>query len=268
MDSLRTQRTSDPRKNSASGRDNSLASKFAGVVEGYRSFLGRLALLSFTLFLGGCYSSKINEPEPRNREYDEGAYAESDERNKPAVGSLYSEATGSLLEDTRAFRVGDLVVVRINEHADARGGASTRLSRTSSREAGVEELLGLVEAIRAQSPEVDPSTLWKFVSDYQFQGKGDTSRAGSLTGSIGVKVRKMLPNGDLFVEGTKIVMINHEEYHLYVSGVVRTADIQQDNSVDSSLVADSRVEFTGNGDIEEQTQQGWLSWLLNKISPF
>jgi len=77
-----------------------------------------------------------------------------------------------------------------------------------------------------------------------------------------------MPNGDLFVEGTKVVMINHEEYHLYVSGVIRPSDIQMDNSVDSSLIADARVEFTGRGDINDQVERGWLTKILDFVNPF
>jgi flagellar L-ring protein precursor FlgH len=77
-----------------------------------------------------------------------------------------------------------------------------------------------------------------------------------------------LPNGDLFVEGTKVVMINHEEYHLYISGVLRTTDIQPDNSVVSSLLADARVEYTGRGDINDQVERGWLNKALDWINPF
>lgn len=227
-----------------------------------------LPLLVGALVLSGCYRTHIKEPKPREREYETGKYAAEDLQRAPAVGSIYSEARAGLLEDTRALRVGDIVMIRINEHADARGGASTKLSRSSNREAGVEELLGLVQNMQSSGSGIDPSTLYKLVSQYQFSGQGQTSRAGSLQGRIGVRVREEMPNGDLFVEGTKVVMINHEEYHMYISGVVRPSDIQQDNSIDSTLVADSRVEFTGNGDIEEQTQQGWLSWLLNKARPF
>lgn len=216
----------------------------------------------------GCYRNQIKEPKSREREYETGKYAQDEPENEAAVGSLYSDSRAGLLEDTRALRVGDIVTIRISEHADAQGGASTKLSKSSSREAGVEELLGLIEVIQAQAPALDPTTLYKLVSDYQFKGEGQTSRAGSLEGHIGVRVRDEMPNGDLFIEGTKIVMINHEEYHLYISGVIRPADIQEDNTIESSLVADSRVEFTGSGDIEEQTQQGWMSWILNKINPF
>ena len=63
-------------------------------------------------------------------------------------------------------------------------------------------------------------------------------------------------------------MINLEEYHLYVSGVVRPADIEGDNSIDSSLIADARVEFTGRGDIADQVERGWLTKALDFLSPF
>ena len=182
-----------------------------------KSFRGVLVVVALLCLTTGCYRNQIKEPKAREREYETGKYAQEEEENAPAVGSLYSDAQAGLLEDTRALRVGDIVTIRISEHADARGGASTKLSKSSSREAGVEELLGLIDVIQAQAPALDPTTLYKLVSDYQFKGEGQTSRAGSLEGRIGVRVRDEMPNGDLFIEGTKVVMINHEEYHLYIS---------------------------------------------------
>ena len=76
------------------------------------------------------------------------------------------------------------------------------------------------------------------------------------------------PNGDLFVEGTKVVMINHEEYHLYVSGLIRSADIARDNSVPSSRIADAQVEFSGRGDVDDTTEKGWLAKILDTVNPF
>ena len=63
-------------------------------------------------------------------------------------------------------------------------------------------------------------------------------------------------------------MINHEEYHLYISGVIRPSDIAMDNSIDSSLIADARVEFTGRGDINDQVERGWLTKILDFVNPF
>jgi flagellar L-ring protein precursor FlgH len=77
-----------------------------------------------------------------------------------------------------------------------------------------------------------------------------------------------MPNGDLFLEGTKVVLINNEEYHLYISGLVRPTDIAQDNSVLSSRIADAQIEFTGRGDLADQQRKGWLARLLDWANPF
>ncbi len=216
----------------------------------------------------GCGPSHIQPFTPRERKYDMGQYEAMNERSKPATGSVYSEAQAGYLEDTRALRVGDVVHIRIDEQADAQGGATTNLSKETSREANVDALLGLVPAIQKAYPNIDPERLVAMASSADFSGQGRTERAGKLSGSIAVKVKQTMPNGDLFVEGTKVVMINHEEYHLYVSGVARPADIEGDNSVLSSLIADARVEFTGRGDINDHVERGWLTKTLDFINPF
>jgi flagellar L-ring protein precursor FlgH len=228
-------------------------------------------LLAFGLMLStlaACGPNHIAPFTARERKYKAGEYAATQAQNKPATGSIYTEAQSGYLEDTRALRVGDIVLVRINEKADAEGGATTNLSKETNRSAGVEALLGLVPAIQKAYPNIDPKELMAMASSYDFAGEGKTQRAGSLKGVIGVKVKQELPNGDLFVEGTKVVMINYEEQHLYISGVIRSPDIAPDNSIDSSLIADARVEFTGRGDIDDQVERGWLTKFLDAVNPF
>lgn len=218
--------------------------------------------------IAACGPSHIQPFTPHDRKYEVGEYESTKKQSRPATGSIYSEAQAGYLEDTRALRTGDVVHVRIDEKADAQGNATTDLSKETSRDASVENLLGLVPAIRKAYPNVDPEKLVSLASSYDFKGSGKTERAGQLTGLIAVRVKQTLPNGDLFVEGTKVVMINHEEYHLYISGVVRPADIEGDNSVPSSLIADARVEFTGRGDINDQVERGWLTKVLDFVNPF
>jgi len=226
-----------------------------------------LALLGLA-FVEGCGPSHIAPFTPRQRKYEPGEYAATKKGSEPSRGSIYSEAQPGFLEDTRALRVGDIVLIRINEHADAEGGATTNLSKSTSREASMQSLLGLVPAIQKAYPDIDPTKLLSMASESDFSGEGTTQRAGSLRGTIGVHVKQELPNGDLYVEGTKVVMINHEEYHLYISGVLRPPDIAPDNSVDSALIADARVEFTGRGDIDDQVERGWFTKILDFINPF
>ena len=97
--------------------------------------------------------------------------------------------------------------------------------------------------------------------------EGDTRRNGTLSGQMAVRVVRELPNGDLFLEGTKVVLINNEEYHLYVSGITRPADIASDSSIASSRLADAQIEFTGRGDVAGQQRKGWGSRLLDASQP-
>lgn len=217
---------------------------------------------------GGCGANHIQPYTPRHRNYEVGAYAQKDPGTKPSNGSLFSDANSGYFEDPRAGRVGDIVSVKIDESADATGATGTKLSKESSSSAGVGAFLGLVPALKKAYPSLDPSKLFEYASKSNFDGQGGTSRKGQLTGTIAVRVIKEMPNGDLYLEGSKVILINAEEYHLYVSGVVRPSDIQQDNSVSSSRIADAQIEFTGSGDLADTTRRGWLSRFFEFINPF
>ena len=227
----------------------------------------RCALAAIWL-LAACGPTHIAPFVPRERKYQSGDYAADQDLARPSRGSIYTEGMAGYLEDTRAVRVGDIVMVRIDEQANAKGGANTDLSRKSNRSMGMNALLGLVPAIRSAHPDIDPEQLVSLMSDMSFQGDGQTSRDGVLKGVIAVRVKRLLPNEDLFIEGTKVVMINNEEYHLYISGLIRTADIEDDNSVPSWRLADAQVEFTGRGDIASSVDRGWLAKVLDAINPF
>jgi flagellar L-ring protein precursor FlgH len=233
-----------------------------------RSLAYALAVASLGLLVPACGPNHIQPFTARDRKYNPGEYAATRADAKPSNGSLYSEAQPGYLEDTRALRVGDITMVKINENAQASGGATTNLKKDTSRSAGVDSLLGLMPAMKKAYPNIDPAQLLKMASSFDFDGEGKSERSGTLKGLIGVRVKQEMPNGDLFVEGTKVVMINHEEYHLYISGVIRPSDIEMDNSIDSSLIADARVEFTGRGDINDQNERGWLTKILDFVNPF
>jgi flagellar L-ring protein precursor FlgH len=227
-----------------------------------------LALALLPLALLGCGPPHIAPFTPRQRAYTPGAYAQKDPSAKPSAGSLFSEAAGGYLEDTRAVRVGDVVVVVISEVADAQGNATTKLSKSSSATIGVDSLFGMMSALAKAHPGLDPAKLLSFASQSDFTGDGNTQRQGQLTANIAVRVSRELPNGDLFLEGTKVILINSEEYHLYISGVVRPADIAQDNTIASTRIADAQLEFTGRGDLADQNRKGWFGRALDAVNPF
>ncbi|MBX7190573.1 MAG: flagellar basal body L-ring protein FlgH [Sandaracinaceae bacterium] len=201
----------------------------------------------------------------RQRDYDPGQYAEAP--HAVSSGSLWLDGSRGLFADFRAARAGDLVTVVIDENPRATGDATTRSGRESSFELGVNGLFGLTAAMARAYPDLDPEQLVGLVGSSSFEGGGSTARSSRLRASVAVRVRRVLPNGDLFVEGTKVLLVNEEELHLYISGVVRPADIVEDNSVSSSRLADAEIEFSGRGGITDSNRPGWLHQLLMQISP-
>ncbi len=189
------------------------------------------------------------------RNYVPGEY---DVDQADATGLLWGATTPNIVEDLRSRRLGDLVIVRIEESADASDQATTKTSSESDIEAGISNFFGAVEAFAARHPKVDKDALIKALYKTSFKGDGKTTRKGTLKATIACQVKKVLPNGDLFIEGTKTIQINAEETHLYLSGVVRPYDIDMSNTVSSSRVLDPRIDLSGRGVVSDKQRPGFL----------
>jgi flagellar L-ring protein precursor FlgH len=205
---------------------------------------------------------------PKHREYEVPAQAADTASRAP--GSLFMAGQGAagLFTDQRAYRVNDLVVVRVEEVADAQRRANTDLKRESGFSVDVSAFLKAVNGagITAALPTLDAKL--GLNNGTTFDATGATGRTEHLQASVPALVRKVLPNGNLFVEGHRVVLVNQEENHFYISGVVRPIDIDQTNTVKSNLMADAEVEFTGRGVISDNQRQGWLSRFFGWIWPF
>lgn len=234
---------------------------------------GRNARFVFTitgvmaLLLAGCEPRHIRAYTPRERMYDPKEYEEVQVARPDQTGSIWSDSSPSLFEDLRASRIGDILTVVIDEKQKGSGDASTTLNDQSSMDAGMSKFFGLMTALVEAYPDIESEKLIGLMSSSDFSGDGSTSRASQLEGRIAVRVKKVLPNGDLFVEGHKVILINAEELHFYVSGAIRQSDVRPDNSVLSSLIADAQVEFSGRGVISDKQSPGWLQQLADKYSP-
>ncbi|MBN2528429.1 MAG: flagellar basal body L-ring protein FlgH [Deltaproteobacteria bacterium] len=214
-----------------------------------------------------CEPRHIRAYTPRERIYDPKDYEEVKMASPESTGSIWSDSSPSLFEDLRASRIGDILTVVIDEKQKGSGDAATTLSDESSMDAGMSKFFGLMTALVDAYPDIESEKLMGILSNSDFAGDGSTSRSSQLEGRIAVRVKKVLPNGDLFVEGHKVILINAEELHFYVSGAIRQSDVRPDNSVSSSLIADAQVEFSGRGVISDKQSPGWLQQLADKYSP-
>lgn len=185
-----------------------------------------------------------------------------------ANGSIWQENSTGLVEDFKAQATGDILTVMISEQASASKEATTDTSRASSVAAGVPNLLGLETKMTGIQNWMDLSKLLNASTDSKYAGSGSTTRKENLSATISARVIDVLPNGNLLIEGRRYVMVNHEEQLIILSGTVRPRDISRDNVVNSALIADARITYSGKGIISDRQQPGWLMNLLDKIWPF
>ena len=100
----------------------------------------------------------------------------------------------------------------------------------------------------------------------EFSGSADTDQSNSLKGSITLTVIEVLPNGVLSVRGEKWITLTRGEELIRVSGLVRPRDIEQNNTVLSGKLANSRITYSGRGELADTNRMGWFARIF--ISPF
>ena len=211
----------------------------------------------------------IAEYKPKRREYRPPVARPNPVADTNTSGSLMAGVGlgATLFTDVRSFGIGDLITVRVVESSAAERSTSTELERNSELESGF-DIAGTLGTLAAENTALNPNKLIFQNSKNRHRGGGTTSRKDRITFFVTAAVRQVLANGDLFIEGDRIVKVNDEEHHFYVSGVARPADVATDNSIPSTLLAEAEIEFFGEGTLSRKSKQGWFNTLLDWIWPF
>lgn len=185
-------------------------------------------------------------------------------------GTIYAASTGlDLYGDSRAKRVGDIVLVRIVETSKANKEANTKTERESTVTGGVSSLFGLETWLADKNSRFSPSLTElqaKLTND--FEGKGKTDRKSNVTATISARVIDITTDGNLNIRGYQEVKVNNETQHIILSGIIRPQDVAQDNSVLSTHLADARIEYSGQGVLGDKQQPGWMARALDSVWPF
>ncbi len=230
-----------------------------------------IALCLLIVPVWGCASSarQIQDYEPRQRDYVFPVEAE-DLTSSRRDGSLWSstDRANYLYTDQRAIRVGDILTVRVQEFATAQRATATNTSRTTEMNASIREFLGLVASLQEIAPDIPVDLAVEAGSSLAFDSRGETGRSEQLTATVQVIVRQLLPNGNLFIEGHRVILVNSEEHHFYVSGVARAHDIDEHNSIASSHLADAEIQFTGRGVLSDGERPGVVARFFSRFWPF
>ena len=179
---------------------------------------------------------------------------------RPADGAVFQPASGyaPLHYGSRAHRVGDIITVILAERIDTRKSTRATTARDGS--------------IALSPPSVGPLALnpglFDVGADADFKGQGNAAQAASLSGTISVTIAEVLPGGMAHIRGEKIFQLSQGEEWVQLSGIVRLADIDVDNTVVSLRIADAHIAYSGKGSVQQASREGWLGRFFTKVSPF
>lgn len=165
--------------------------------------------------------------------------------------SLWTTESRSLYDDSRDFKVGDLLTIVIMERSSASQAVNTN---------GDEKSAFAVNAGAGLLRDVVPSMDKEITTGYQ--GAGKTSRSGALTGQLTVSVTGIEPSGVLLVEGHQKIKVNGDLQEFFVKGKVRPEDVSSVNTVISSSLAEAYIEYKGNGASGDSAKPGIITRIL------
>ncbi len=200
-----------------------------------------------------------------------------------AKGSLWQgeSAYNTFFVDNKARTVNDIVTIEIVESSTASKKATTKLGRSSEISAAAPHLFGLETKLDAKLSQaeadnaagatkaaIDLSNILSATTQNDFDGSGETTRTGELSGKMTALVQGVLPNGNLRIEGRRVVTVNGEEQIMILTGIIRPEDVNSQNIVLSTYIADAAISYYGMGVVAEKQRPGWLARKFDQYWPF
>ena len=191
-------------------------------------------------------------------------------------GAIYQAGfETNLYDDRKAYRVGDIITITLNERTQASKNANSQLQKDSTANIGLTSLFGGGVSVNNPNGGLNPLDAARLSLDAEYNASRDTkgdAKAGqsnSLSGSVTVTVSEVLPNGILAVRGEKWLTLNTGDELVRIAGLVRADDIGTDNTVPSTRVADARITYSGTGAFADASQPGWFDrFFMSPLFPF
>jgi flagellar L-ring protein precursor FlgH len=181
--------------------------------------------------------------------------------------SLWRNGSRAFFKDQRAAQVGDILTVTVNITDKAAIANETQRSRENKEDSGITDFAGS-KLLSGSAAKVLPGRILTADSAASSDGKGSVNRQEALQTNVAAVVTQVLPNGNLVVEGKQEIRVNFEIRELIVAGIVRPEDIQSDNTIDSSKIAQARIAYGGRGQITDVQQPRYGQQVLDVLLPF
>src|SRR3954462_3680155 len=189
---------------------------------------------------------------------------------QPAVynpNSLWRNGSRAVFKDQRALQGGDIMTVKVKITDNAKFENGTQRSRTNKEDSGVTDFIGS-KLLTGDAAKLMPGKILTADSTANSEGKGSVNRQEALLTNVAAGVTQGLPNGNLVVEGKQEVRVNFEVRELIVAGIVRPEDIESDNTIDSTKIAQARIAYGGRGQITDVQQPRYGQQVMDILLPF
>ena len=180
------------------------------------------------------------------------------------ANSLWRNGSRSFFKDQRAHH---LLTVTVNITDQANFANESQRDRTSKESANLNDFIGK-QLLSGNAAKALNGAILSTDSTSQYDGKGTIQRQETLQTNIAAVVTQVLPNGNLVVEGKQEIRVNFEIRELIVAGIVRPEDIQSDNTIDSSKIAQARISYGGRGQIFDFQQPRYGQQVTDILLPF
>ena len=177
------------------------------------------------------------------------------------AGAIFQSSQGyaGLVTGNRARALGDMVTILLLEDTST----SKSTSSQSDRDGGFAILPPGAGPLDFLNPDaLNPS------ANGSFNGSGNAAQQSTMSGTVTVTIAAIYPNGTAEVVGEKQMSLSQGNEWVQFAGRIRLVDIDANNNLPSSRVANARVIYTGNGAVQEASRPGWLSRFFNLVTPF
>lgn len=190
--------------------------------------------------------------------------------------SLWNKSSNnqrSIFAGKRAYSVGDLVTIDVSESSSLAASQNSVRNRQSQIENAVNQFLFANSKMGTHKGNL-PAT--EIESRSSNQGGGSIANTQDLKGRVSVVVIDVLPNGNLVLEGARMVTFSGESYYAVLKGIVRQEDIgfgfrdglRYRNIVSSQYIADAQIEFVSKGSLNDAQKESWYQKLASILNPF
>ncbi len=212
-----------------------------------------LALVATLIVLQGCTAMTRPRAMPDDPQFAP-VRAQAMMQSDPESGSIFQSSRNyNFYGDTKALNIGDVLTVTLEESTRASKNAETSITKDNEITLPEPTVLGKANFGIATSLN----------QERDFSGQAEADQSNSLAGNITVTVTEVLPNGVLRIRGEKWLSLTNGDEYIRLTGLVRPQDIQPDNTVASTRIADARIAYGGTGDFDQANQMGWVARFFN-----